>query len=119
MRRRRPTRLRTRIDREATAAMEFRSKDSYVALDGRHVYYGEDAAAAYVKAHRVWVAEGRKCGFCQMDVRAGDEHWHHVRSKGRHLRDDHPRNRAFVHTLCHEKIHGREPRFYEKNVPAV
>lgn len=117
IRSRRPTSKRTRVDREATAAMHFLNRDSYVHLDGRHIYCGQDARVRYGIAHYKWVEEGRLCGRCGKYVAIGEENWEHVIPKGNHgvTRDDHPRNRAFIHGMdyrvkedCHRAAHNRE-----------
>lgn len=111
MRRRRPTRLRMRVDREQTAAMNFRDRDSAVMNDGRHLYFGADAEGARQEAFRTWNGVCARCGKF-----TNQPHWHHIRSKGLHLRDDHPRNREFLCPTCHLLGHNREPRWTRKEV---
>ena len=105
----------TRIDREATAAMGFKDKRSHVTLDGRHLYYGEDAADQRHAALMTWMLFADSlCATCKQYARAVDVDWEHIKSKGLHARDDHPRNRRFSHHACHMKAHNREVRWSAK-----
>lgn len=119
MRRRRPAKLRMKRDAEATAAMCFEERNSYVHLSGRHIYVGADAAKARATAYREWEAAGRKCYRCGEPVVGEEPDWEHLIPKGSHGcdRDDHPRNRAFSHSMfserfdCHRKQHPRDLRW--------
>lgn len=120
MRRRRPKRLRTRVDKDATVAMHFKDRESYVALDGRHVYRGLDAERIRLEAYVEWHKSGRLCHRCGKALPSWMvPEWEHLKSKGRNLRDDHPRNRAFSHQACHRKAHNREPRWSKQEVASI
>lgn len=104
------------VDREATAARGFADKQSYIAIDGREVYYGQDAVDAYNAAFERW--DGR-CAKCGRKIPPGMAEWHHKQSKGKYLRDDHERNREFIcgwfmNPPCHMLEHGRFPRWTPK-----
>lgn len=120
MRRRRPARLRECVDREATAARHFLDKNSYIAIDGREIYEGQDAVLARFFA---WCEWDGICGLCGKPMARGEkEDWDHIQSKGKNLRDDHPRNRQFVHGMfsaagCHRKKHNREPQLGRADAP--
>ena len=102
----------TRIDKFATAACGFKDKRSHVTLDGRHLYYGKDAELARYYAWCIWDGLCAICGkACSL---MSDLDWEHIKSKGLHARDDHPRNRRFSHHACHMKAHNREVRWSAK-----
>ncbi len=101
-------------DLEATALQHFRDPRSKVCMNGAFFLFGADAQAAYDKAYSLWRATGRICWRCSSPVR-GKPDWEHIIPKGNHSvhRDDHPRNRAFIHSMrgkenCHRDVHGRE-----------
>lgn len=116
MRRRRRAKDRLCRDAEATAKRGFKNRDSFVAHDGRVVLYGVDAADAYERAYLLW--DGN-CGLCGLPVRFGDAERHHIRSKGRHLRDDRDENQVFVHRRCHREKHNREVQWTRKAVAEI
>ena len=103
-----------RIDRDATAACGFKDKRSHVTLDGRHLYYGEDAELARYYAWCIW--DGL-CAICGLPANDWEIDWEHIASKGLHARDDHPRNRQFSHHACHMKAHNREPLWSKAHTP--
>jgi len=116
LRKHRPTRLRTRVDREATAKMQFLHRDSYIHLDGREFLFGAD------KSKRHDEIRDRVGGFCQLAcstvrrvanyVWATGE-WHHdpPKSKGG---DDSLQGGKWACRPCHRAAHNREPKFYQK-----
>lgn len=102
--------------------MCFEEPNSYVHLSGRHIYVGSDAAKARASAYAKWVAGGRLCGICGQRV-VGEPDWDHIIPKGPHGcdRDDHPRNRQFVHSMfgpepCHREKHNREVRWSKREL---
>ena len=98
MRRHRPTRLRLKVDKEATDAANFYCKESYIHLDGRWVLFGADWEA---QKRRVYARDGYRCVKCGATQNL-DPHHKKWRSKGR---DDRLENLATECRDCHNKEH--------------
>ncbi len=106
-------------DKEATRLMQFRDKRSKVCLNGAHYYFGWDVHHAYTTAILLW--DGN-CGRCGVPVLPGDEDWEHIVPKSMGRRNDHPKNRRFIHGMkskhdCHRAAHNREVQL--KTIPAL
>ena len=113
VRRQRKVKDRLSVDWPATHAARFSDKRSYVALDGRWVCCGSDMVERRGEVYR------RDKGICQMcgsHVSWNKGEAHHVKSKGRNLRDDRTSNLAwscgrYTENRCHAKEHNREVKW--------